>query len=211
VAFAESLVKKISLRQGIGDDLAEGFPRAAKKWGRLEEDLKSGILFFPYWGYPDHCYDPRGEVYWGYSSILSSRDCNEHSLNALFWYPTLKLNPMLNAAFGLDEGPREPVPAEQLAAVYASQLIPFQDDPLMFDFSEENIYSEHMAKLVCWHRYYDSFWKNSALFCDIRYPCNIIDALEEIGNAMREEPLFFNAVTGEDLSFADGMKKGPMV
>ena len=34
----------------------------------------------------------------------------------------------------------------------------------MLDYSTANMYSEHMAKLVSWHRYYTRFWKQSALF-----------------------------------------------
>ncbi|NQV03055.1 MAG: hypothetical protein HQ542_10435, partial [Bacteroidia bacterium] len=34
----------------FGEDLAQGFVRAAEKWGRRDEDLKTGILPFLYWG-----------------------------------------------------------------------------------------------------------------------------------------------------------------
>ncbi len=36
VEFADYYLKMIAYRQGIGDDFAEGFFRAAKRWGRLE-------------------------------------------------------------------------------------------------------------------------------------------------------------------------------
>ena len=44
IDFADQYLKMIAFRKGIGDDFAEGFFRAAKRWGRLEEDLKTGIL-----------------------------------------------------------------------------------------------------------------------------------------------------------------------
>ncbi len=38
--FIERLVEIIINREGIGDDIAEGFFRAAERWGRLDEDMK---------------------------------------------------------------------------------------------------------------------------------------------------------------------------
>ena len=84
IEFADHFLKMIAYRRGIGDDFAEGFFRAAKRWGRLEEDLKTGILYYPYWGLPEHNYDPRAEVEWGYGSILGDRDINEHDFIFLF-------------------------------------------------------------------------------------------------------------------------------
>ena len=40
---------------------------------------------------PDHGYDPRAELEWGYGSILDSRDINEHCFNIIFTH--------VNAAF----------------------------------------------------------------------------------------------------------------
>ncbi len=69
----------IALREGIGDEMAEGFPRAAMHWGRWEEDSRSGICAYPYWGgYAEHGWDARCDVQWGYGSILAERDGNEH-------------------------------------------------------------------------------------------------------------------------------------
>ena len=80
IEFAEELMRIISCREGIGDDLAEGFYRAAGQWGRLEEDLSSGLLRYSCWGLPDH-YDCRAETEWGYGSIMGDRDVNEHDFN----------------------------------------------------------------------------------------------------------------------------------
>jgi aldehyde:ferredoxin oxidoreductase len=49
--FAEKLIKQIKAREGIGKDLHKGVARVAMKWGRLNEDLESGILPLQYWKY----------------------------------------------------------------------------------------------------------------------------------------------------------------
>ena len=45
--FIEKLVRMIAYREGAGDDMAEGFFRAAERWGRLEKDLKPGCSITP--------------------------------------------------------------------------------------------------------------------------------------------------------------------
>jgi len=197
--FAEHFLKLITYRKGVGDDFAEGFVRAAKRWGRLEEDLKTGILRYPYWGLPEHGYDPRAEVEWGFGSILGDRDINEHDFNVFFWWPS-----------GAMWAGKTPHPlAEQLTKIIAEKLIPYANNPLMLDFSTDNIYSEHMAKLVAWHRHYTRFWKQSALYCDQRWAEFINSKVPGYKGLTGEgEPRFFNAVTGKKFSFLDGMEMG---
>ncbi|OFV82934.1 MAG: hypothetical protein A2W26_08685 [Acidobacteria bacterium RBG_16_64_8] len=197
--FAEDLLTLIAYRKGIGNDFAEGFYRAAKRWGRLETDLKSGALPYPYWGLPEHGYDPRAEVEWGYGSILGDRDINEHDFNQLFWWPS-----------GAIWAGRTPaLPAETAVKIFAEKLVPYENNPLMLDFSDENIYSEHMAKLVVWHRHYTRFWKQSALFCDQRWPEFLNSKAPGYqGRTGEGEPRFYNAVTGKGLTFRDGMERG---
>lgn len=197
--FIEKLVKMIAHRKGIGDDMAEGFYRAAQRWGRLDEDLAGGLLKYPYWGLPEHGYDSRGELEWGYGSIMGDRDINEHDFNWLFWMPTIaKLK---------NEAP--PVSAEAVVKLYAEKMKPLDPDPRMLDFSTENMYSEHIAKLVSWHRHYTRFWKQSIMYCDMRY-ANFYNryAPDNRGITGEGEPRFLNAVTGGNLSFVDGMKLG---
>ncbi len=91
LGFLEELLHRIAYRREIGDDLAEGLPRAAERWGRLDTDLGTGDLAAPFWGYPDH-FDPRTEPYWGYASLVTSRDVNCHDFNvAAYWMPTLDI------------------------------------------------------------------------------------------------------------------------
>jgi len=197
--FADQFLKMIAFRRGVGDDFAEGFFRAAKRWGRLEEDLKTGILDYSYWGLPAHSYDPRAEVEWGYGSILGDRDINEHDFNQLFWYPS--------GAIWAKRTPQPP--AERVVKIFAEKLVPYENNPLMLDFSTDNIYSEHMAKLVAWHRHYTRFWKQSVLYCDQRWPDFLNTKVPEYKGLTGEgEPRFFNAVTGKKFSFLDGMEMG---
>ena len=197
--FADDFLKLIAYRKGVGDDFAEGFVRAAKRWGRLEADLKTGVLQYPYWGLPEHSYDPRAEVEWGYGTILGDRDINEHDFNQLFWWPS--------GAIWAKRTPQPP--AERAVKIFAEKLVPYEDNPLMLDFSEENIYSEHIAKLVAWHRHYTRFWKQSALFCDQRWPDFLNTKIPGYKGLTGEgEPRFYNAVTGKGLNFLDGMEKG---
>ncbi len=198
VEFIEKLMAMIAFRQGIGDDLAEGFVRAAERWGRLEEDLDSGLLPYPHWGLPDH-YDPRVEIEWGYGSILGDRDINEHGLNVLYWMPTsAKLQR------------KDPlIPAEEAARLYAERMAPYEGDPLMLDYSHGNRYSEHMVKTVAWHRHYSRFWKQSILYCDFLFPDFLNPSREDRRGMVGEaEPRFFGAVTGREIEFVEGIELG---
>jgi len=197
--FVEILMEKITKGEGIGLDLRDGFVRAAEKWGRREEDMQSGLLNFSYWGYPEHMYDPRTEIYWGYGSIIGERDINEHDFNDIVYW-----NPLDFFATG-----DFPVSAEETAEICAEKLIPYEGDPFMLDFSEENMYSEHIVKLVAWQRHYTSFWKQSALFCDWCW-ANLVNVYSPNNRGMTPdgEPMFYNAVTGKDITFADGMETG---
>ena len=196
--FIEKLIKMIAYREGIGNDIAEGFVRASKKWGRLDEDLATGLLEFPHWGLPNH-YDPRTEVEWGYGTIMGDRDINEHDFNLLFWMPS--------AAKWMRNNP--PVSAEEITKIFSEKMKPYEDDSSMLDFSTGNIYSRSTAKLVAWHRHYTRFWKQSILYCDFRFPDFFNpNTPDKRGLTGEGEQKFFNAVTGKNISFVDGMEIG---
>ncbi len=197
--FAEKFLEMIAYRKGTGDDFAEGFYRASQRWGRLEEDLKSGLLEYPYWGLPDHGCDPRTQVEWGYGSILGDRDICEHDFSSLSLYVS-KMK---------QKGLEEPFPAETAVRIFSEKVIPFEGDMQMFDYSTDNIYSESVAKLVAWHRHYNRFWKQSVLYCELRWPDFISSRSADLrGMTPEAEPKFFNAVTGKDISFSDGITIG---
>ncbi|HOG47909.1 MAG TPA: aldehyde ferredoxin oxidoreductase C-terminal domain-containing protein [Anaerolineae bacterium] len=193
--FAEALHKAIAYRQGIGADLAEGLARAAVRWGRYEEDTTSGILDLAQWGHKWHWSLP--EITFAYGSLMGERDINEHCFQNVF---------MELQAIG-----RENLPADQLVQILAEKTIPYTGDPFMFDYGTgpTGIYSEHKAKQVAWHRHYSRFWKESIQFCDHFAPRFIgADLPGYIGWTPEAEPRFLNAVTGKNLTFADGMEIG---
>jgi aldehyde:ferredoxin oxidoreductase len=208
LAFAEQLVKAISCRNdgrgrphAFGDALAEGFVRAAQKWGRLEGeygDLKTGRLLFPIWGLPKHK-EARSQLDWAYGTVLGDRDINEHG------FDQLRSNPSYNKRWG--------VPlygaAEEVVKIYTDKMVPFQGDMRMLDFSTENMYSGHIAKLVTWHRHYTRFWKQSVQFCDWRWPDFVnLYAPGKVGSTGLAEHKFLNTVTGKNFSFIDGIELG---
>jgi aldehyde:ferredoxin oxidoreductase len=199
--FVQTLVRKISRREGIGDVLSNGCARAAEAWGRYKEDTDSGVLNLPNWGYSDH-YEPRIEVEWSYGSILGDRDINEHSFNFPFHHMPgtmagAKLDPVLSA--------------DKAVELIASKVAPYAGDPFMFDYSEgpTGVYSDHRVKTIAWHRHYTRFWIQSALFCDWVWPLFFCpNTADKSGPTPDGEPRFFNAVTGGKISFADGVEVG---
>jgi aldehyde:ferredoxin oxidoreductase len=200
--FAERLTRMIAFREGIGDDMAEGFYRAAQRWGRLEEDIATGLLPYPCWGLPDH-YDARAHLEWGYGSLLGDRDINEHD----FIFP-LHLVPCLAKW----QKKKPPFSAQEVVETIAEKLAPYEGDAMMLDFSTENMYSSHLVKLIAWHRHYSRFWKQSALYCNYLFAdfCNP-RARDGKGLTGEGEPKFYNAVTGGNMSFVDGMELGKKI
>jgi aldehyde:ferredoxin oxidoreductase len=208
-AFVERFVKMVAYGDdGLGNEsefgknVSEGFVRAAEKWGRREEDLNNGLLQFPYWGLPIHK-EPRAQVYWGYGTLLGDRDINEHDLDWLKW-------DVQNAkTWGKKHGIQPMLEAAEVVKVITDKMVPYDGDTRMLDFSAANIYSEHMAKLVAWHRYYTRFWKQSMLFCDVRWPDFVnLYAPGKIGSTGIAEPKYLKAVTGRDFSFLEGINLG---
>ena len=199
--FLQTVVRKTALREGVGDLLSNGFARAAAKWGRYKKDTDNGVLNSPNWGYMEH-YEPRVEVEWSYGSILSDRDINEHSLNF----------PLHHMPADCIDGNIDPLfPAEKLVEIMASKVAPYAGDPFMFDYSEgpTGIYSDHRVKTIAWHRHYTRFWTQSALFCDWVWPLFFTPNTADMSGATPEgEPRFFNAVTGRQITFEDGVETG---
>jgi aldehyde:ferredoxin oxidoreductase len=201
VEFIHALVKKIAAREGIGDALSGGAARAAAAWGRYKEDSDNGVLTLPNWGYYEH-YDPRLEVEWSYGSILGDRDINEHSINFVVHHmPSLTLGSKMEPV----------VPAERAVEILSSKVLPYAGDPFMFDYGEgpTGIYSDHRVKTIAWHRHYTRFWIQSALFCDWVWPLFLTpNSADKSGPTPDGEPRFFNAVTGRNVSFTDGVEIG---
>ena len=131
--------------------------------------------------------------------MLGDRDINEHDYDWIKW----------DASSAKSLGRKPSAPAKELVKIVTDKMVPFQGDLDMLDFSENNIYSEHMAKLVSWHRYYTRFWKQSMLFCDTRWPDFVnIYSPDNIGSTGIAESKYVKAVSGKDFSFLDGINLG---
>ena len=113
----------------------------------------------------------------------------------------------------------EGVGAAQLVEMIASKTIPYTDDLFMFNYSfwepdasTIGVYSEHWAKRVAWDRAYNRFYRQACGYCDWGPWPNFVNlnatAGDYWGTSPEAEPAFLNAVTGKNMSFADGMEIG---
>lgn len=213
--FAKKFLKTIAERDTpFGDALAEGFARALVKWGRTddigdatEEDMAHIAL--PYWGIPEHHYDSRCQVEYGYGTILGDREICEHYFTSIYWDSYWHDNTPLSL---------RPYDANALEAVtlsvekmlpHASQYSSFEEAMQMVNYASENIYSENIARLVSWDRHCTRFFKASLLMCDWRYPDIInVRQKDKKGSSFSAEERFLKAVTGKDMSFLDCMEIG---
>lgn len=204
--FIRDLLEEIAYRTTpFGDTAAEGFRRAIVAWGR-EEDL--GVnLALPYWGIPEHGYDPRAAMEWGYGSLLDTRDITEHCINSIHHYGTNY--PMLTSAGGQ-------VSAEETVRIFTEKMVPqcydytdVEQRMQMLNFATDNMYSQHMVRMLSWHRHYTRYYKNAMLFCDFKWP-DIINnkRSDNVGSTGTAEPDFIKAVTGKEVSFLEGMDIG---
>jgi aldehyde:ferredoxin oxidoreductase len=214
--WAEDFLRIIANREDeLGDAIADGFYRALERWGRLDdigdasEEDKAHIPL-PYWGLPEHHYDPRCQLEYGYGSILGDREICEHYFTSIFW-----------DSFWRDITPTRGYDATALEAVTLSveKMLPHASDydslekaQQMMDYSTANMYSEHIVRLVSWHRHYTRFYKSSLLFCDWKYP-DIINTnqADKRGSSFTAEEKFIKVVTGKDIPCLEGMKIGKKI
>jgi aldehyde:ferredoxin oxidoreductase len=203
LAHAQAYLNALSSRTGIGNDIAEGVMRAAKKWGVLDAALANRDLNYPNWGFSAHWSLP--DVSWCYGSILGDRDINEHCFVFPQWTAAYTVG--LQAA-GMT--------AEKFVKQVTGKMAPYSDDPFMLDYTwqggteETNgIYSDHRAKQIAWHRHHTRFWKQSMLFCDWAFP-NFMNAQNPNmeGFTPYTEETTYKAVTGKTLSYAEGVEIG---
>lgn len=178
--FAREYLRKIAYREGIGDTLAEGWVRAAAKWGVLEEDLKTGEISAIHWGIGDQHWT--NNIEWAYLSLFGARDCNAHDMK---YGSTL----------------------EETVERYTKLVSPWHD-PLMLDQSEVGVYSIHMARLVAWHSRYANI-RGSLPGCDWFHP-DVFNEHTEDGKGLSPEmeERFYANVTGENLSWEEGLEIG---
>lgn len=217
LAFAQRLLETIAERDTpFGDALAEGFARAVERWGRMEDigdasEADQSHIQLPYWGLPEHHYDARAQLDYGFGTILGDREICEHLFTAVYWdwRQTDRLANQFPRPYNAS--------ALQSATLLAEKMLPHATDYYasteeamqMLDYSTPNMYSEHIARLVSWHRHFTRFWMASMLYCDWRYP-DIINSkrADKKGASFTMEEIFFKAVTGKDFTFLDGMAIG---
>jgi aldehyde:ferredoxin oxidoreductase len=184
--------------------------RAAGRWGRIEQvggaegngDLDSDefIMQFPHWGDETHWTLPGIE--WAYGGMMGDRDINCHIFTKNF------------AAVLGAPGFMEQVPVEQWVNTLAGNMgDDFNGDPFMFNYSDDpetGIYSSHKAKQIAFDRRYDLFWMQSAQLCCWVWPnwSNPNNTNFDGWSTSGHEATFFNAVTGRNLTFTDGLRIG---
>jgi aldehyde:ferredoxin oxidoreductase len=189
LTFREIFCDAIARKVGIGADLAEGAFEAAKKWGRLEEDLNAGLLRFPAYGASWHHTLPG--VDWAYAYIFMSGDPMWHG-----FFSTV------GGGFGGGGS------VEQQVTRLAAKMVPFSDDPLMLsncwkgeEAFKTGIYSEHKAKMVTWARRFAGFYNESMAICEMLLP-------QFSGNRHNQEHAYYQAVTGSKNTIADTIEIG---
>jgi aldehyde:ferredoxin oxidoreductase len=197
-AHHETIFRIISMREGpLGEFAAEGAARMAEKLGRYEQDVNSGRLPLVWWGTQQH-YDLRTQLEWGYGSLFGERDLMLHQFAnyPLSWMANTG-NPYLTA--------------EEASRFYAEAMIPYQDERYIMDYGdspETGLYSDSKLKLVAWTKHYEKFWHGMG-FCGWRWPQNITNnTADRRGATPHAEPKFWNAITGQNKSFADCMEIG---
>jgi aldehyde:ferredoxin oxidoreductase len=197
-AYHETMFRTIALREGpLGALACEGAARMAEKLGRYQKDVSSGLLKLTYYGTQEH-YDSATQMEWGYGSILGERDLMLHQMSnyPLHWMAQSG-NPYLDA--------------EQASKLYAEAMEPYQDDRYLVDYGEgpTGIYSDSKVKQVAWVKHYEKFWIGAGGFCGWRWPqCITNNTADRRGATPNAEPRFWNAVTGQNKTFADYMELG---
>ena len=196
-AYYDAIFRIISMREGeLGNLAAEGPARMAEKLGRYEEDVNSGRLPLAYWGTSQH-YDPRNHPEWGFGSLFGERDLMLHQMGIYPLYVMARTgNPYLNA--------------EEASRFFSEAMVPYNDDRYIVDYgnSPTGIYSDSKIKHVAWVKHYEKFWHGMG-FCGWRWPqCITNNTADRRGATPHAEPRFWNAVTGQNKTFADTMEIG---
>ncbi|ABV85589.1 aldehyde ferredoxin oxidoreductase N-terminal domain-containing protein [Shewanella pealeana] len=201
--FADKFCHAIATGTDIGAHFLDGVVPGVQALGH-GADVDNGTLDYPYYGMPEHGYDTRAELEWGYATLMTDRDMNDHALNWIYWTVNLaKLS-------GIDL----PIPAKEMATCFVEKMAPYikPDEVSAMDYASHNMYSEVLARQVQWVNHYGRFWKNSALMCDFRWPDCVNLQREDLrgatGNDEVGEHVWWNAVTGEDISYVDGIERG---
>ena len=196
-AYYEAIFRTISLRQGeLGEMAAEGPARMAEKLGRYKEDVHGGVLKITWWGTRQH-YDPMTQLEWGYGSLFGERDLMLHQMHN---YPVHWMaqsgNPYLTA--------------EEASKLYGEAMVPYQDDPYLLDYGvgPTGMYHDSKIRMTAWVKHYEKMW-NGMGFCGWRWPqCITNNTADRKGATPNAEPRFWNAITGQNMTFTQSMEMG---
>jgi aldehyde:ferredoxin oxidoreductase len=199
-AYSEALLRLIAAREGeIGELAAEGPSRMAEKLGRYQEDVQGGNngMRLTYWGTQEH-YGTLSQLEWGYGSLFGERDLMLHQMSnyPLHWM-AISGNPYASA--------------EEASKIYSEAMIPYQDDRYLVDYGlseKTGIYSDSKIRLTAWTKHYEKMWHGMG-FCGWRWPqCITNNTADRRGATPNAEPRFWNAITGQKMTFADSMEMG---
>ena len=197
-AYYEAVFRMISMREGeLGELAAEGPARMAEKLGRYKEDVHGGSVNLTYWGTSEH-YDTLTQLEWGYGSLFGERDLMLHQISnyPVHWMITSG-NPYMSA--------------EEASQKYAEAMVPYQDDRYLLDYgmsADTGIYSDSKIRLTAWTKHYEKMWHGMG-FCGWRWPqCITNNTADRRGATPNAEPRFWNAITGQKITFADSMELG---
>jgi len=188
--FMEIYSYAIANRVGIGNLLAEGASRFCEALGRTD-DFATLCRRCP-WGFVDHWSMPNVE--WAYSSLLDSRDVNNHDMS-------------LQRQQGIT--------CEEFVELL-SQRTGTTSSPFWFDYNWEGdqayktgIFSEYKAQWVAWHHHYWLYYKESMGFCDWGYSqLHNPRHSKQFGYTPEAEPRWLNAITGTNQTFMEGIEIG---
>jgi aldehyde:ferredoxin oxidoreductase len=206
--FIVELMRRVACAEEIGADIAMGQVRCAEKWGVLEDEMMSGRMNMIY---------AAGETHWGiypsmaYAGLFQVRDCNWHMHNTIDQGALASLTATGAARDTMLKNIKSKTDA------VTSLGYPWYD-PMMFDQSEEGVYSLGMARYVSFTQRMAKFWRDCAMTCD---QDNVWKNWQhDQGNADPEQASglmpdfftrFFNAVTGLGWTWEDGLDMGKKI
>jgi aldehyde:ferredoxin oxidoreductase len=203
--FFEELIEAIVQRKDIGAQLADGVAKACAAWGRWDEDsaisADDGGIERPQYGYVAH-YEPRASSDWGFASVFTERDVDDHSFNQLCHWA-----PMIREMIGLELM----LTAQETVETMATST--GLDDPMCWNYSADGLYSDANMRGIDWILRYNRFWENSMGFCGFTWPmlANLNSLTDHSGASPYFEPAFYQAVTGEALTWEESLERGHMI
>jgi aldehyde:ferredoxin oxidoreductase len=206
--FVVELMRRVACAEEIGKDLAMGQVRCAEKWGILEDEMMSGRMNMIYWA---------GETHWGiypsmaYAGLFQVRDCNWHMHNNLDQGTVANFNSTGAARVTMLKNAKSRTDAATMLAH------PWHDNT-MFDQSEAGVYSLGMARYVSFTQRMAKFWRDCAMTCDQDnvwknwgHDQGNADPAQNHGLMPDFFTRFFNAVTGLNYTWEDGLDMGKKV